>query len=97
MIGTAGSFALLSVVLFMVAIGWISYQFGFGLKQSQRSVISLAMITRNGGPVLIAALAIPNVDSRIVTLVVLLNVGGFILAPIAAAIFGKLAEETLHG
>jgi len=93
MIETAGSFALLSVMLFMVAIGWISYQFGFGLKQSQRSVISLAMITRNGGPVLIATLALPNADSRIVTLVVLVNVGGFILAPIAARIFGKQAEK----
>jgi BASS family bile acid:Na+ symporter len=97
MIETAGSFALLSVILFMVVIGWMSYQFGFGLKQSQRSVISLAMITRNGGPVLIAALAIPNVDSRIVTLVVLVNVGGFILAPITAAIFGKRAGKTVAG
>jgi BASS family bile acid:Na+ symporter len=95
MIETAGSFALLSVMLFMVAIGWISYQFGFGLKQSQRSVISLAMITRNGGPVLISALAIPNADSRIVTLVVLVNVGGFLLAPIAAGIFGKQAGESI--
>jgi BASS family bile acid:Na+ symporter len=95
MIETAGSFAFLSVVLFMVGIGWISYQFGFGLKQNQRSVISLAMITRNGGPVLIAALAIPNADIRIVTLVVLVNVGGFILAPIAAGIFGKRAGESI--
>jgi len=67
------------------------------MKQSQRSVISLAMITRNGGPVLIAALAIPNADSRIVTLVILVNVGGFILAPIVAAIFGKLAGKTVAG
>jgi predicted Na+-dependent transporter len=96
MIETAGSFALLSVMLFMAAIGWISYQFGFGLKQSQRSVISLAMITRNGGPVLIAAMAIPNVDSRIVTLVILLNLGGFILAPIAAGIFGKQAAKAVE-
>ena len=97
MIETAGSFALLSVILFMVVIGWMSYQFGFGLKQSQRSVISLAMITRNGGPVLISALAIPNADNRIVTLVVLVNFGGFILAPITAAIFGKQAVKTVEG
>jgi len=96
MLDTVGSFAFLSVVLFMVVIAMVSYLVGFGLKQSQRSVISLAMLTRNGGPVLIAALAIPNADSRIVTLVVLVNVGGFILAPIAARIFGKLAGETVE-
>ena len=97
MIETAGSLALLSVMLFMVAIGLISYLFGFGLKQSQRSVISLAMITRNGGPVLISALAIPNADSRILTLVILLNLGGFALAPIAAIILGKQAGKTVAG
>lgn len=96
MLDTVGSFAFLSVVLFMVVIAMVSYLVGFGLKQSQRSVISLAMLTRNGGPVLIAALAIPNADSHIVTLVVLVNVGGFILAPIAARIFGKLAGETVE-
>lgn len=97
MLDTVGSFALLSVVLFMVVIALISYLVGFGLKQSQRSVISLAMLTRNGGPVLISALAIPNADSHIVTLVVLVNVGGFVLAPIAARIFGKLAGKTVAG
>ena len=95
MLDTVGSYAFLSAVLFMIAIAVITYRIGFGLKQNQRSVISLGMLTRNGGPVLIAALAIPNVDSHILTLVVLINVGGFILAPIAARIFRKQAEKTL--
>ena len=97
MLDTVGSFAPLSVILFMVVLGWMSYQFGFGLKQSQRSVISLAMITRNGGPVLIAALAIPDGSSHILTYVVLLNVGGFVLAPITATIFGRQAEKATAG
>ena len=95
MIESAGSFALLAVILFTVLIALISYLVGFGLKQSQRSVVSLAMLTRNGGPVLIAALAIPNADDRIVTLVVWVNVVGFVLAPIIALIFGKLAGKTV--
>ena len=95
MIESAGSFALLAVILFTVLIALISYLVGFGLKQSQRSVVSLAMLTRNGGPVLIAALAIPNADDRIVTLVVWVNVVGFVLAPIIAIIFGKLAGKTV--
>ena len=97
MIESAGSFALLAVILFTVLIALISYLVGFGLKQSQRSVVSLAMLTRNGGPVLIAALAIPNADDRIVTLVVWVNVVGFVLAPIIATIFGKLAGKTNEG
>jgi BASS family bile acid:Na+ symporter len=95
MIESAGSFALLAVILFTVLIALISYLVGFGLKQSQRSVVSLAMLTRNGGPVLIAALAIPNADDRIVTLVVWVNVVGFVLAPIIATIFGKMAGKTV--
>jgi BASS family bile acid:Na+ symporter len=97
MLDTVGSLALLSVILFMVVIGWMSYQFGFGLKQSQRSVMSLAMITRNSGPALIAALAIQNQVSHIISLLVLLNVGGFVLARIATGIFGKQAGKTVEG
>jgi BASS family bile acid:Na+ symporter len=97
MLDTVGSRALLSVILFMVVIALISYLVGFGLKQSQRSVMSLGMLTRNSGPALIAALEIPNGDNHIVTLIVLLNLGGFVLAPIATRIFGKLAEKTKEG
>ncbi len=96
MLDTVGSRALLSVILFMVVIALISYLFGFGLKQSQRSVMSLGMLTRNSGPALIAALEIPNRDTHIITLIVLLNLGGFVLAPIAARIFGKLAGKTVE-
>ena len=94
MLDTVGSRALLSVLLFMVIAALISYLVGCGLKQNQRSVMSLGMLTRNSGPALIAALAIPNGDNHIITLIVLLNVGGFVLAPIAARIFGKLAGKT---
>jgi BASS family bile acid:Na+ symporter len=97
MLDTVGSRALLSVILFMVVIALISYLFGFGLKQSQRSVMSLAMLTRSSGPALIAALAIPNGDNHVITLIVLLNLGGLVLAPIAAGIFGKQAEKTVAG
>ena len=94
MLDTVGSRALLSVILFMVVIALISYLVGFGLKQSQRSVMSLGMLTRNSGPALIVALQIPNADPHILTLIVLLNLAGFVLAPIAAGIFGKQAGKT---
>ena len=97
MLDTVGSRALLSVMLFMVVAALISYLVGFGLKQSQRSVMSLGMLTRNSGPALIAALEIPNRDTHIITLIVLLNLGGFVLAPAAAGIFGKQAGKAVAG
>ena len=60
MINTAGELALLSMTVFMVGMGLITYRFGFGMKQSQRSVMALGMGTRNVAAVLAAALAIPN-------------------------------------
>ena len=60
MLDTAGSFALLSMTIFMVAKGLITYRFGFGLKQNQRSVMSLGMLTPNGPGLFVAVLTIPD-------------------------------------
>ena len=97
MIATAGSFALLSMTIHMVVIGWITYRFGFGLKQNQRSVMSLGMLTRNGSVVLIAAVAIPNVDPVLITYIVMYVLWSVVLSAIAARIFGKMAGETVAG
>ncbi|MGI9328142.1 MAG: bile acid:sodium symporter family protein [Pseudomonadales bacterium] len=93
MLETAGSFGLLSMTIFMVLIGLITYRFGFGLKQDQRSAMSLGMLTRNGSVVLLAALAIPNVDPGVVTYVIMFIVWSIVLAAIAAKIFGRLADR----
>jgi BASS family bile acid:Na+ symporter len=95
MLETAGSFGLLSMTIFMVAMGLITYRFSFGLKQNQRSIMSLGMLTRNGAVVLLAAFSIPNVDPSVLTYVVMFVIWSLILAAIAARIFGKLAEETV--
>ena len=97
MLATAGSFALLAMTLLMVGMGLITYRFGFGLKQNQRSVMALGMLTRNGGPVLIAALTIPNADPRILTMIVMWFLWAIVLSAIGARIFGKLAGETVAG
>jgi BASS family bile acid:Na+ symporter len=98
MLATAGSFGLLSMTIFMVVMGVITYRrFGFGLKQSERSVMSLAMLTRNGAVVLLAALTIPDVDPGIITYVVMFVIASIVVAAIAARIFGKLAGETVAG
>lgn len=97
MFDTIGSFALLSMTIFMIVMGLITYRFGFGLRQDQRSVMSLGMLTRNGAAVLIAALAIPNVDPRIITMTVMWVIWSLVLAAIVARIFAKLAGETVAG
>jgi BASS family bile acid:Na+ symporter len=95
MLATAGSFGLLSMTIFMVLMGLITYRrFPFRLKRSQRSVMSLTMLSRNGSVVLLAALAIPDVDPSIVTYVVMFVFWMFVIAAIAARIFRKLAGET---
>jgi BASS family bile acid:Na+ symporter len=92
MLDTAGSFALLSMTLFMIGMALITYRLGFGMKQNQRSVMALGMGTRNIAAVLAAALAIPNADPRIVTMVVMWTLWSVVLAAIAAKIFAKRAS-----
>jgi len=87
MLDTAGSFALLSMTIFMVAKGLITYRFGFGLKQNQRSVMSLGMLTPNGPGLIVAVLAIPDMDPRVLTMAVMWLVWSIPVAAIASRIF----------
>jgi BASS family bile acid:Na+ symporter len=97
MLDTAGTFALLSMTLFMVGMGFITYCLGFGMKQNQRSVMALAMGTRNIAAVLAAALAIPNGDPLIVTMTIMWTLWSVVLAAIAAGIFARLAGKIAEG
>ena len=94
MLNTAGEMALLSMTLFMVGMGLFTYNFGFGMKQNQRSVMALGMGTRNVAAVLAAALAIPNADPRIVVMTVMWTLWSVVLAAIGAKIFAKQAGKT---
>jgi bile acid:Na+ symporter, BASS family len=97
MLNTAGQFALLSMTLFMVGMGLITYRCGFGMKQNQRSVMALGMGTRNVAAVLAAALAIPNADPRIVVMTVMWTLWSVVLAAMGAKIFAKQAGKTVEG
>jgi BASS family bile acid:Na+ symporter len=91
MLETAGSFALLAATIFMVVTALITYRFGFGLKQNQRSVMALGMGTRNLAAIITAAFAIPNVDPRIVTFIMMWGLWSFVFAAIGARVFRKRA------
>ena len=97
MLNTAGELALLSMTLFMVGMGLITYRIGFGMKQNQRSVMALGMGTRNVAAVLAAALAIPNADARIVVMTVMWTLWSVVLAAMGAKIFAKQAGQTVVG
>ncbi len=97
MLDTAGELALLSMTLFMVGMGLITYRFGFGMKQNQRSVMALGMGTRNIAAVLAAALAIPNGDPRIVVMTIMWTLWSVVLAALGAKIFASLADKPVEG
>jgi len=66
-----GSFAIAAQVLFILGMALMSYTFGFGLNQSQRSAVSLAVCTRNGGAMFVAITSFPNLDPRLLVMILL--------------------------
>ncbi len=93
MIDTAGSFALLSMTIFMLVMALVTYKFGFGLKQNERSVMSLGMGTRNIAAVFAGVLAIPNGDPRLMAMTIMYTLWSFILSLIVSPMFGKTAVK----
>ena len=90
---TFGSFAFLAGTIFMVVMALVSYRFGFGLKQNQRSVMSLGMLQRNLGALLIVFLAIPDVDPLVITFTIMWGVLSLPLSFIAVRLFKRPAPS----
>lgn len=88
---TAGSMAMLSLTIFMVVMALIAYYSGFGLKRSEKVVMSLGMGTRNIAAVLIGVLALSNVSPNMVAMVIIWTLWSFILSLIVAPLMGKKA------
>ena len=89
-----GSFAIGAQLLFLGGMALVSYLVGFGLKQNQRSIIALGMGTRNIAAVFAVLMAIPNPDSRLVVMVVLVVPLSVIVAFAAAQLFAARAGDT---
>jgi len=88
---TAGSMAMLSLTIFMVVMALIAYYTGFGLKRSEKVVMSLGMGTRNIAAVLIGVLTIAGVTPNMVAMVIIWTLWSFILSLIVAPLMGKKA------
>ena len=69
-IGAIGSYAIGTLVLFVGVVTLATDRLGFGLKQGQRSVLTIGMCTRNLGAA-IAPLMTIKADSRSVVMVAL--------------------------
>ena len=69
-IGAIGSYAIGTLVLFIGVVTLATDRLGFGLKQEQRSVLTIGMCTRNLGAA-IAPLMTIQADSRSVVMVAL--------------------------
>jgi BASS family bile acid:Na+ symporter len=91
-----GSFAFLAATVFMLVMVVVTYKFGFGLKQNQRSVMALGMLQRNMGGILVVLFAIPDMDPVVIAFVIMWGVWSLPLSVIAARIFAKQAGKTVE-
>ncbi len=93
MLNAMGSFAIGTQLLFLGVMTMAPYWLGFGSKQEQRSILALGVGTRNVAAVFAVLMAIPNPDSRLVVMVVLVVPLSVIVALAAAKFFGAHAGE----
>ena len=66
-----GSLAIAAQVLFVVGIAVAAYVVGLGLNQAERGAISLGVCTRNGGAMFVAITAFPDLDPRLLVMILL--------------------------
>jgi len=71
LLSALGSFGIAAQVLFIVGMALVSYTFGFGLNQAQRSAMSLGVCTRNGSAMLVAITAFPVLDPDLLAMILL--------------------------
>ena len=71
LLNALGSFAVAAQVLFVLVTAFVSYAFGFGLKQTQRSALALGICSRNGGAMFVAFAAFPVQDPNVLVMILL--------------------------
>jgi predicted Na+-dependent transporter len=97
MLSALGSFAVGTQLLLFALLTSLSYRFGFGLKQGQRSAMALGMCTRNIAAVFVAYFGITNPDPGVFVMIVLVVPLALIVALIAARVFAKQADSIAEG
>lgn len=98
MLETVGSLATGAWVVFMVVMAVLPYVFGFGLKQSQRSVLAIGQSSRNISAGFVAFFGITDPPAGMFVMVVLVVPLHVIIGLLAVPpIFAKLADKTDAG
>jgi BASS family bile acid:Na+ symporter len=92
-IGSAGSFATLTQMIFLGVVTAASYGLAFGLPQGQRSVLSLGLCTRNLGAAFAPLFTAPDVDERAIVMVALGVPIQVIFSFVAAGLFATRADS----
>ncbi|MGE5358735.1 MAG: hypothetical protein ACM3NQ_06920 [Bacteroidales bacterium] len=90
-LGSAGSYATLTLTGFLLVVTAASYGLAFGLSPDQKSVLSLGVCTRNAGAALAALYAVPDLDPRAVIGAALVVPIMVIVSIVAARWFAGLA------
>ncbi len=93
-IGSAGSFATLTQVIFYAVVTAGAYALAFGLPQAQKSVLSLGVCTRNLGAAFAPLFAVSGVDERAIVMVALGVPLQTIAAIVAASVYRRRAAST---
>ena len=75
----------------------VSYLVGFGLNQAQRSALALGVCSRNGGAMFVAITAFPNLDPRLLVMILLAVPVPVILWYFLARFFASRAGKTVEG
>lgn len=93
-INSAGSYATLTQMMFFGVATAASYGLAFGLPQSQKSVLSLGVCTRNLGAAFAPLFTAPDADERAIVMVALGVPLQTIFAFVAARWYGNRAETS---
>jgi len=71
MIGTIGSYANLSLVIYLAILATVPYWLGFGLQYKEKIVLSIGITSRNIGAALVPCVAVAGIDPRTTAVIIL--------------------------
>ncbi len=95
LLNALGSFAVAAQVLFVLVTALVSYVFGFGMKQAQRSALALGVCSRNGGAMFVAFTTFPVQDPDVLAMILLAVPVPVIVWLILARYFASRADRAL--
>jgi BASS family bile acid:Na+ symporter len=97
LLNALGSYAVAAQVLWVLGIGLVSYAFGFGMKQAQRSAMALGVCSRNGGAMFVAFTTFPTQDPNVLVMLLLAVPVPVIVWFFLARFFASRAGKTVEG